>query len=427
MNNQLHDLSESLNRRASQVSPEALPDLGVIRRRAGQIRRRRIAVGTGAALGLAAVAAPLAWQLGGPQKSAPLPPAERPVATDTAVPTPIKSGARTGMDLRNLPAGDAVGIGWASLDGTSTTLHPASGTPFRVDLPEGGFLRGFATLEDGRTVGATEKQVLVWDHEGTVVFDEATSTGTVAVDRTHRNVAWVDSTGRARVLVSETDQPQTLPSGNTTLREAVAIDSSAGDCTPTQDAQQGCVVAFNTTASGPVVVSAAGTVASPYGSEVGGTNLADISDLWRPPTGISGTLAGRDQASGCGELVTLNSEPGEPNCERQYGTVSPDGTQVTLVDDAPRKGADPEGSADRIGVFTLHQQTPTWFRTPDAAGSNAAVIRSAWVGDTELVSLVWQDGDWSLVRFDKAGKASRVSQTVARGAEEPAFALEIQP
>lgn len=440
MNDHTHELSESLRREADGVDVSALPSLAGVRSRAGRIRRRRRVVTATVAAAAVAVIAPVAWGLTADRRTDALHPADPSgsiTATPPTSPTPSaapttgapRQGQAMDMNLRGLPTGKNVGIGWLDMTGTAWTLHPDRGSAFQVAVPDGGVITQFASLADGRWVAITsEGSLLVWDDTGSVEHQEKTLGDGLAVDPGHRNVAWADDRGRGRVLVSDVADPITLNESQEHLTAPLAIDASKADCTRAEGEEPACSVLFNTLDDGPVYVSSTGSVTVATGDEASGNTMSSASDMWLHQNGVAGQLAGRDQNTGCGDIMLFASSPGIPNCTRIYGIFSSDGKRITVDADSPDRSDGDIGSS-RLGVFDTATYTMAWNRTPgDGAGENEAAVRDRqWINDTDLAAVVYQQGAWSLVRFDRQGKATEVAPPAEGEGLRQQYALETQP
>lgn len=430
-----HDeLSQGLHRHAEQVDVTRAPSLQHVKSRAGAIRRRRRLVTASVAVAALAVATPLAWSLGQQQRAddlAPVAPTPSQVSTpeQTATPQGPDAATQQNMDLRGIPTSSSAGVGWLDMSGAAFTVHPATGDSFQVEVPDNEWVDGYAPLEDGRWVALTTGgKVLVWDQNGLITHQEFSAFGSMAVDRAHRNVAWVNDQGAPRVLVSGESQPRTLSTEAGELAGAVAIESSKADCTPAQGEEPTCSVLFNSSQQGPVRVYGNGRTEPVAGGTLNENSLGFLDDVHTDDNGVSGDEAGRDATTGCGVLQPLASEPAQPDCSVIYGSFSPDGKRITVISDSPDRSESDAGTS-RIGVFPLGRTSMTWYRSPDDTEPDPqATVRDAqWINDTDLAAVVFQDGAWSLVRFDAQGNATQMAPPAPSEALVPLYALETQP
>lgn len=429
MSDHTHELTESLARRAEGVDVSTPPSLAGVRGRAGQIRRRRRTLTAGVTVAVLALAAPLVWQVAGHRGSQGVPPAGTvPIASTSAQPTASDAARDAGMDLRGIPTGGQVGLPWIDTEGMAWNLHAGDGTVVnQIDTPDGQLPVAFTTLADGRIVLQTESKTAVLDEHGTMVRAEPSRLG-LAVDADSRNVAWASDEGTLRVLVADTERPTTLSPGQRDILRPVSLSSTSGDCVPpaTTDST-GCAVLVNGT-SGPYLVHASGLVDAVIGDVNGDNPLASASDLVWSTEKAAGQVAGVSADDLCGALLGFGTEGAPSTCDRFYGEFSPDGHQITVVQDDPdRSPADGLApTTDRIGVFTLFQPTNRWMRTPQN-DEQTLVSGTQWVNDTDLVTQVWQDGAWSLVRFDARGNATEVAPPVSDELTRPRYVVETQP
>jgi hypothetical protein len=432
------DLTRSLHERVDRMgdAPISLHD---VQGRARSIKRRRRIT---AAAGIAAAAAVLV-----PTAMLAIPGAERSEAPP-AGPTPTqvtpdhaKAGGE-GLDVGDLPVGEAPVIGYLDLTDTPTIVEPGGR---RLPLDTEGEPSGYASLLDGRYVVVTEGEggslVEVVGPDGT---SRATypRTGGIVLGQDSDQVAWAAPDGTVQVLQVGAAEPRPL---GTLAGPAPAVVSLAGsgDCFADvpPGTTGGCIVAADVNEAdgnrlGWVISSAGadGPIHSGDGrpEDPAILSVADFTTLGDPP----GTL-GEDY----GEMVAGITEV-KPDgtcsgvygptpqrvtdwlvetCDHRFGTFSPDASRIT----AWEAYGDGLGHV-QVGMYDVSSGELLWDRVATEPGM-AFVHSATWEDDGHLLAPAYQDGEWHLVRFGPKGEMELAAEPVAGADTDVALVPEIQP
>lgn len=420
-------LSASLHARADAL-PETPLTLHGVQRRAGTIRRRRLVAAAGVAA--AAVLLPVALlATPGADRAAPQPVAPSPVEV---TPDDARAGGE-GLDVTDLPRGDAPGIGYLDRAGGTPTVVRPDGRRVPLDVP--GTVHGFATMADGSHAvvagGEGGERLVSVDAEGRARRSFARAGG-VALSPDRTQVAFAAPDGAVRVWTQGATGPRTLG----VLPEGSSVVAMAGECVwdAPPDAT-GCRVVADVpgeggTSLGWVVSSTGEDGPLPSGSGAGSAPILSVADV--ATAGVAGSQEPGGLVAGITEVRldgtcsgVHDSRPGAgwsaETCEHRFGSFSPDATRV-LAWEAYGDGL----GHPQVGMYDVASGELLWDRVSSAPGT--AFLHSAtWEDADDLLAPAYQDGEWHLVRLGADGSMELAAEPVAGEETQPAHLPEIQP
>lgn len=421
------DLTRSLHERVDRMgdAPISLHD---VQGRARSIRRRRRIT---AAAGIAAASAVLV-----PTAMLAMPGAERSEAPP-AGPTPTqvtpdhaKAGGE-GLDVGDLPVGEAPVIGYLDRTDAPTIVRP-DGQRVPLDLP--GEIHGFATMVDGSYVvvagGEGGDRVAVVDEAGRwrKVFGRA---GGVALNQQRTQVAYASPDGTVQVLPASATEPRALG----TVPKGSSVVSMSGECVWDRAAGStaGCVVTADVPQADGSSLGRALTsegVNGPFHPQSGEPAILSVADF--------ATVGDRDTEE-YGEMVagiievqidgtcsgiygpTLEGATDWETCDHRFGAFSPDASRIT----AWEAYGDGLGHV-QVGMYDVSSGELLWDRVATEPGM-AFVHSATWEDDGHLLAPAYQDGEWYLVRFGPKGEMELAAEPVAGADTDVALVPEIQP
>lgn len=408
-------LSRELEERAHEMDGSTL-HLADVQGRARSIRRRRTAgavAGAAAAVALIVPTAMLATHSNGRPEPAP------PVATQTPTPSePTQSATPDGhqpapgvLDVRDLPTGAAPGIEYVQ-DGT---LY-LPGTPDGSEVGTTHTPQQFVEMADGARVWLTTDQarfyIEIQDADGSFRDPvEISSASGLDVNEDHNVAAWVDTSGQVFIWENQAGDPRPYgdPLPADSQPNVAGITGSRCDLV--------CTVYVNT--SGP-------SGFQPYEvTDKGTQKLLDGSFKIVDDVSGSGLFGGRTEVSdgaSCSKVLGGGDFPGWGTCRYQVERFSPDDSLVAAYP-AYFDGA---GSSS-LAVLRATGGKPVFDRDSNPS-SQVTVTSVTWEDATHLLATTYQEGQWSVVRFNPDGTMEyAVPPTPGKDVTQGVFVLPNRP
>ena len=356
--------------------------------KARSIRRRRTATavaGVAAAVALIVPTVALASHTGD-TKNDPAPPATSPTqtATDTA-----HQPAPGVLDVSDLPTGEAPHIEY--LDGN--VLHQSDGSTVEVHTKYP--ISSFTVLSDGTHLWQTADDgtpyVEVQDAQGNLQAPVASGWG-IGVNNANTVGAWVRPDGQVMVWNAGATQPLAYGDpiqATDDMRMGPVLGDHCGDPhrtrarststsptrTPIPPGSRGW-----STSTGPSAISTAPT-----------SILADASE-----GGLSIGYRSLSDSGSCSVLLGGGEFQGFRTCDHTLVSFSPD-SELILADPAYHDGI----GNGVIGMYDLHGKL-LWDRH-STAKAQSFYPSAEWEDATHALAAVYQDGQWSIVRFASDG------------------------
>jgi hypothetical protein len=424
-------LSDSLHQRADRMADAPISLHDVQGRARGITRRRRLTTAAGIAAAAAILVPTALLAMPGADRTAPQPVAPSP--TTQVTPDDARAGGE-GLDVADLPVGDAPVIGYLDRTSEVSTVVRSDGRRVPLDLP--GDVHGFATMADGTYVvvagGKGGDRVATVDEAGRwrEVFDRA---GGVALSSDRTQVAFTSPDGTVQVLPASATEPRALG----TLPMGSSIVSMSGECVwdavPASTA--GCVVTADVPGEGGTslgwALSSAGAD-GPFHPQSGGAkppilSVADFATTGDPDSPqygevVAGVTEVRVDGTCSGVYgTTRGQETDWSTCDHRFGSFSPDASRI-LAWEAYGDGL----GHPQVGMYDAASGKLLWDRVSSDPGM--AFIHSAtWEDDDHLLATAYQDGRWHLVRFGPDGAMELAAEPVEGDETQPVYVPEIQP
>jgi hypothetical protein len=384
------DLTSTLNReleeRAHAMDGSTL-HLADVQGRARSIRRRRTAgaiAGAAAAVALIVPTAMLATHSNGR-------PEPGPAITQTPSPSePTQTASPTGhqpapgvLDVRDLPTGAPPAIEYVQdgklyLPGTPDgsevgTRHPAQQV---VEMADGA--RAWLTTDQGKFF------IEIQDADGSF-RDPVPSSFTLGVNEDHNVATWLDRSGQVFIWENQAGDPRPYGDPLPASSEPKIAGITGSRC------DLACTVYVNT--SGP-------NGFQPYEvTDQGTSKLVDGSFKIVDGVSGSGLFAGRTEVTdgaSCSKVLGGGDFPGWGTCKYQAVAFSPDDSLIAAFPPY----VDGPGSSS---LAVLEATGGTVFDRQSNPKSQVTVADLSWEDATHLLAATYQEGQWSLVRFNPDG------------------------
>jgi hypothetical protein len=387
-----NDLTRELHGRVDTMHGSALGLLDV-QRKARSIRRRRTAtavVGTAAAVALIIPTAALATHSS--HKDEPAPATQTPNPTQTTTTTADGQQPAPGvLDVSDLPTGtapqmDYVYKGVLHLSGGGTAVVHTHYTPYR-----------FVEMADGTTVWLTSDHgtpyVEIVDVDGNV-HDPVPSTFDLSVNAAHSIAAWMTPDGQVTIWEGWASEPRPLGDPLPGTEWHLGPVTGVGQASPGQpgpDCQQ---------SSCTVIVTVPGATWQPWEvSESGTSKLLDAGYREIKDQTASGLTIGWTQITDsgtCSKLLGGGEFPGFATCKNTLESFSPDGQLILGLPSFP-DGAGP----NQIAMYDLEGKR--LFDRGSTLKVQPTFQQAEWEDDSHVLSAVYQEGQWSMVRVASDG------------------------
>jgi hypothetical protein len=379
-------------------------DFGSVQARARSIRRRRTAIAVASVAAAVAVIVPtisLLDHTGGHQIS----PAPAPSTTTTA---PVRLPAPGVLDVSALPMGDAPRVEYVT-DGR--TLHHVDGTTAEIHTRYP--VSSFAELTDGTHLWLTSHDgtpyVEVEDSQGNLL-DPVRSGWDISVNGDDSVGAWVRADGQVMVWQAGATEPHALGDPVTSASD-LRMGPVLGDkdsCGP----HGYCAVFVNAMdASGTRKIWDVSSFGTQRYTDGGLVTIADVA---------GSVTIGRSEltdSGSCSSLFGGGEFQGFDTCKATLMSFSPDGS--ALLGYPPYwDGLGPTS----ISMWDLKGRQ--LFERRSDVKSQTTIADAQWEDGTHLLSSMFMDGRWSVVRLAPDGSMEYAVAPVAGHAETSPFVLE---
>jgi hypothetical protein len=398
-------LTRELHERADAVHGTAL-GLAHVTGRARSIRRRRAAtavVGAAAAVALIVPTAALANHHGNRTEPGPATQSPTPSPTQTTTTADGHQPPPGVLDVSDLPTGAAPQLPYVE-DGS---LHLADGTTAQV--PTRYPVDSFVAMRDGSRVWQTNNDsvpfIEIEASDGTLLPPIRSDWG-LAVNGAHTIAAWMTPDGRVHVFGPGDTEPATLGDPITDGYQRTVVAVTGTDCA------LACDVYVNVSAAGgarPVwEVSPSGSRRLLDGSFQG---ISDVTD--------SGLTIGFDSVTdngSCSKLLGGGEFQGFRTCKVTLESFSPDGS--TIMADPPY--------FDGLGPTALSMWNLEGKKLFERRADNkhqATVASARWEDARHLLTTIYQDGKWSIVRVGIDGSLEYAVPPVSGNDVDSPFVL----
>lgn len=376
---------------------------------AGRIRRRRALAASAAVAAAVAIIVPTAMagsDLFDGASTKDVPPAN-PSVTRTEGDV---DGTDPVIDIRGLDTGATPGLVW--IDGG--TLHDG-GTQVPVKGPYDGVVKlGERYVATGSLEG--ERIVAVLDESGAATAEYPLEGG-LAPNASGSVVAWMSPGGTPQVLQEALAEPLAMAGQDGVLNGNV-VGVTGEDCTTDPETTEGggCSVVF----TGDDAQGARTTyVSSSHGfSEVAapGEAVTAVAEDGRRAT----IVEVRDDGT-CSDVTDLEGTKLWSTCDYRVISFSPDGTRVL----AHNSYGDGFGDT-QLTVLDAADGTPVFDLTSTAA-SQASVFDQVWEDDEHVLAVVFQRGQWAVLRVGPDGSRELAVEPRAGEDMERPFFLSARP
>jgi hypothetical protein len=404
--NEYDDLAATLTRELHEQVDDmgSTLDLGSVQGRARSIRRRRTAIAVASVAAAVAVIVPTVSLLDhtGGRRISPAP------APSTTTTERVHLPAPGVLDVSALPMGDAPRMEYVT-DGR--TLHRVDGSTaeIRTRYP----VSSFAELADGTHLWLTSHDgtpyVEVEDSQGNLL-DPVRSRWGIGVNSDDSVGAWVRSDGQVMVWQSGATEPHAL--GEPIIS---ASDLQVGPVLGDKDSCRThgyCSVLVNgMDARGARDIWDVSDLGTQRYTDGGLVTIADVA---------GSVTVGRSEltdSGSCSSLFGGGEFQGFDTCKATLMSFSPDGS--TLLGYPPYwDGLGPTS----ISMWDLKGRQ--LFERHSDVKSQTTIADAQWEDGTHLLSSMFMDGRWSLVRLAPDGSMEYAVAPVAAAAERSPFVLE---
>jgi hypothetical protein len=384
------DLTDTLTRELSErarTMDGSLLHLADVQGRARSIRRRRTATavaGVAAAVAILVPTVALATHTSGKPEPAP-PITQTPSPTQTA--TDDRHQPAPGvLDVSDLPTGDAPRMEYVT-DGT--VLHQFDGST--VDIHTRYPVTSFAVLTDGTHVWQTaddqgNSYVEVQDSEGTY-HEPVPSEGGLTVSDSHDAAGWLRPDHQVMVWTTGAAQARPLGEPIPAGRSLRIGPFEAEDCVPDY-----CSLLVNVSGGNPPWQpwEVADYATRPF-TDGQMLTVADVSG------GVFMGLTKIDEFGSCSVLWGGGEFVGFDTCKHTLVSSSP-AEPLVLADPAYHDGI----GNGVIAMYAVHGGKLLWERR-STEKAQAFYPAAQWEDGTHVLAPVFQDGEWSIVRFASDG------------------------
>lgn len=393
------DLVRALRAQAAQVEDQPLA-LDDVKGRARSIRRRRVAASGIAAAAVLAVAVPVGLGLQGglddrdssgpatgltPQVSeSPRPRETVRVELSRDVPTSEEPLAIDYVLGNRLVEAGGPGPG-----------SPVSGSPVTVDAAYDDAVQLGEGWVAARNDDDGDRAVDILDADGTVTGSYP-ATSQLAVSHDGSIVVFAGADGDL-LTVSAGEQPRPVGEPGLSLGDPwPAGVVGSGSCDP-EGPGGGCTVFANDTSSeepGALAVTSRGTL-----DRIG--DLLTVQGV-SPDRQLTGVISATDEGS-CSALLGSDGTRAWRTCDHTLGRFSPDG-RLVLGHPSYQDGLG-DGTIAILDVQTgeVLVEASTGPDTP------TVVFDSAWESDRAVVMLVWEQGEWDVLRLTADGELTNIT------------------
>ena len=395
--NEERALADALRSQATEAGLQPA-SFEAVRGRAGAIRRRR-AIGAGVGLALAAaVLAPAAWMVVGPDSAEPLV-ADNPSIEPSPTPDPTESAepGKAHSFTSQVPQGDAPRVAYIQ----GRTLHRPDGTS--TDLLKGSYL-DLATL--GKVTFAIRagddgtNQLYIFDEVGNA-SEPYEGVNSVVKLADGSAVGWIDGDGE--VWTYGATGPFSLGQAKPDST-AVAI-VGLGPCDGSEEGSA-CGLFYNQPGKNPVMnVSEAG----PIPIDGGWIRLADATDS----SLLVGQTSYTDDSS-CHQLLDVNRVLVFETCERVPFQFSPGETYLSANPTSYLDGFASPG----LTIMDLEGEDVAWWTNdgqsdgqPD--GQADSLYAHAWEDEEHVLAVSTGPTGWHVLRLGVDGSIKKVLGPVA--------------
>jgi hypothetical protein len=385
-------LTQELEERAHTMDGSTL-HLADVQGRARSIRRRRTATavaGVAAAVAVIVPVATLATRGGGSPEPAP-------AVTQSVTPTPSQGHQPPlgVLDVSDLPTGAEPRMEYVA---GGNVLHQFDGST--VDIATQQPVTSFGTLTDGTHVWQTADDqgnatIEIEEADGTM-HDPLPSSFGLSVTGSHDAAAWVTPQGQVMVLTTGATEPRTLgdpvPAGHGLRMGPFGSD----DCVP-----DFCSVFVN--------VSGGNTPGQPWEVADYATRPFTDGDMLTVADEGQGVFIGYTELTDFGSCSILwggGEFQGFDTCKHTLASISPD-EPLVLADPAYHDGI----GHGLIGMYGIHGKL-LWDRH-STAKAQAFYSEAQWEDGDHVLAPVFQDGNWSIVRFAADGSMEYAVPPVA--------------
>jgi len=403
------ELGRALHRQADGIGGAPI-SIEAVKGTARGIRRRRALAATAAVAAAVAIIVPTAIagtdllrDSGGKE----LPPASQsPTAADD--PTGDVT-ARDDLDVRNLETGDAPDLVWIG----QGVLHDRD-----REIPLKGAYDAVAPLGDRYVVTANDEgdqKLVVLDENGAELATYPLSGG-LASNAGHTIVAWMGTDNTPRVLQEGLDEPLQMAAFDGTFSYSQVVGLVGNDCTtdPETTVGGGCTVEFTADDDQGVRSSYA---SSSHGFADRSAPEGHAVTAVSPTGGAIEITEVRDDGT-CSVARAGSGDEMWTTCDYRGIAYSPDGSKLLAHDDYG------DGFGDtQVTVLDANAGDPL-VDLKSTEDSQAFVFDQVWEDEEHLLAVVYQQGEWSVVRFGLDGSREYAVEPVSAPDDQRPFFLE---